>query len=66
METPRKFITAKLLIRKLGSSSVLINYVLMNIRVSLPIESFAMVNLSGASQNYTLIDNHHANVEGIS
>ena len=40
VETPRKFIVAKLSIRKLGSSSVLI---------IIRIESFAMVNFHGVS-----------------
>jgi hypothetical protein len=40
-KTPRKFITAKLLIRKPGSSSV--------------IESFAVINLRGVSTNKTII-----------
>jgi hypothetical protein len=43
VETPRKFITAKLSIRKPGSSSVLI------------IENFAVINLRGVSTNKTII-----------
>ena len=48
VETPRKFITAKLSIRKPGSSSVLIIFLnillaLMKIRV-VRIESFAVIN----------------------
>ena len=43
VETPRKFIIAKLSIRKLGSSSVLI------VPSSLPIESFAIISLRGVS-----------------
>ena len=43
VETPRKFIIAKLSIRKLGSSSVLYE------DPSLRIESFAIINLRGVS-----------------
>ena len=39
---PREFIISKLLIRKLGSSSVL-----MKIRVYIRIENFAIINLRG-------------------
>ena len=53
LETPRKFIIAKLSIRKLGSSSVLIN---SNSRIistdegpSLRIESSVIINLRGVS-----------------
>ena len=42
VETPRKFITTKLSIRKPGSSSVLII-------------SFAVINLRGVSTNKTII-----------
>ena len=57
VETPRKFITAKLSIRKPGSSSVLIICLnillaLMKIRV-VRIESFAVINLRGVSTNKT-------------
>jgi hypothetical protein len=45
VETPRKFITVKLSIRKPGSSSVLI----------IRIESFAVINLRGVSTNKTII-----------
>ena len=56
METPRKFIIAKISICKLGSSSVVIKLLCNNINSiiistdedpSLRIESFAMINLSG-------------------
>ena len=55
METPRKFIIAKLSISKLGSSSVLIIQVLIYNIIStdedpsLRIESFAIINLRGVS-----------------
>ena len=62
METPRKFITAKLSIRKPGSSSVLIicySSVLHIISTDedpgLRIESFAVINLRGVSTNKTII-----------
>jgi hypothetical protein len=69
VETPRKFITAKLSIRKPGSSSVLIIILLalMKIRAygsnitstdedpGLRIESFAVINLRGVSTNKTII-----------
>ena len=48
METPGKFIIAELLIRKLGSSSVLI--IMKNDEdPSLRIESFVIINLRGVS-----------------
>ena len=60
METPRKFITAKLSIRKPGSSSVLI--ICQSIHIistdedpGLRIESFAVINLRGVSTNKTII-----------
>ena len=49
METSRKFIIAKLSIGKLGSSSVLIISALHDEDPSLPIESFAIINLRGDS-----------------
>ena len=54
VETPRKFIIAKLSISKLGSSSVLIiHYYYCIISTdedpSLRIESFAIINLRGVS-----------------
>jgi hypothetical protein len=66
VETPRKFITAKLSIRKPGSSSVLIichiisTYVICHIISTdedpgLRIESFAVINLRGVSTNKTII-----------
>jgi hypothetical protein len=68
VETPRKFITAKLSIRKPGSSSVLIicRYVYMYICIyvhiistdedpGLRIESFAVIHLRGVSTNKTII-----------
>jgi hypothetical protein len=60
VETPRKFITAKLSIRKPGSSSVLIIIVLIIHIIStdedtgLRIESFAVINLRGVSTNKTI------------
>jgi hypothetical protein len=45
VETPRKFITAKLSIRKPGSSLISANN----------IESFAVINLRGVSTNKTII-----------
>ena len=59
METPRKFITAKLLIRKPGYSSVLI--IISAIIIStdedpgLRIESFAVINLHGVSTNNSIL-----------
>ena len=47
METPRKFIVAKLSIRKLGSSSGII--ISTDEDPSLRIESFAMITLRGVS-----------------
>jgi hypothetical protein len=59
VETPRKFITAKLSIRKPGSSSVLIICVLHIISTDedpgLRIESFAVINLRGVSTNKSII-----------
>ena len=52
VETPRKFITAKLSIRKPGSSSVLI---IFDEDPGLRIESFAVINLCGVSTNKTII-----------
>ena len=52
METPRKFITAKLSIRKPGSLSVLIS---TDEDPGLRIESFAVINLRGVSTNETII-----------
>ena len=52
VETPRKFIIAKLSIRKLGSSSVLIilnGIISTDEDPSLRIESFAIINLRGVS-----------------
>ena len=53
METPRKFIIAELLIRKLGSSSVLIinnnNITSTDEYPSLRIENSAIINLRGVS-----------------
>jgi hypothetical protein len=60
VETPRKFITAKLSIRKPGSSSVLIICYVVIISTDedpgLWIESFAVINLRGVSTNKTIID----------
>jgi hypothetical protein len=53
VETPRKFITAKLSIRKPGSSSVLIN-MCTDEDPGLQIESFAVINLCGVSTNKTI------------
>ena len=53
METPRKFITAKLSIRKPGSSSVLI-IIITDEDPGLRIESFAVINLRGVSTNKTI------------
>ena len=63
VETPRKFITAKLSIRKPGSSSVLICALLLLLLSfsstdedpGLRIESFAVINLRGVSTNKTII-----------
>ena len=64
VETPRKFITAKLSIRKSGSSSVLIicicilllaYYISTDEDPGLRIESFAVINLRGVSTNKTFI-----------
>ena len=60
MESPRKFITAKLSIRKPGSSSVLIIIVLIIHIISTDedpgcrIEIFAVINLRGVSTNKTI------------
>ena len=60
VETPRKFITAKLSIRKPVSSSVLIICIISTIIIStdedpgLRIESFAVINLRGVSTNKTI------------
>ena len=53
VETPRKFITAKLSIRKPGSSSALI--ISTDEDPGLRIESFAVINLRGVSTNKTII-----------
>ena len=66
METPRKFITAMLSIRKPGSSSVLIIWIFISANniihiistdedPGLRIESFAVINLRGVSTNKTII-----------
>jgi hypothetical protein len=55
VETPRKFITAKLSIRKPGSSSVLIICHSTDEDPGLRIESFAVINLRGVSANKTII-----------
>ena len=59
VETPRKFITAKLSIRKPGSSSVLIiclcHLISTDEDPGLRIESFAVINLRGVSTNKTII-----------
>jgi hypothetical protein len=62
VETPRKFITAKLSIRKPGSSSVLyiiiiiimLHIISTNEDPGLRIESFAVINLRGVSTNKTI------------
>ena len=55
VETPRKFITAKLSIRKPGSSSVLIIYLFSTEEdPGLRIESFAVISLRGVSTNKTI------------
>jgi hypothetical protein len=53
VETPRKFITAKLLIRKPGSSSV--HIISTDEDPGLRIESFAVINVCGVSTNKTII-----------
>jgi hypothetical protein len=53
VETPRKFITAKLSIRKPGSSSV--HIISTDEDPGLRIESFAVINLRGVSTNKTII-----------
>jgi hypothetical protein len=62
VETPRKLITAKLSIRKPGSSSVLIisannssHIISTDENPGLRIESFAVINLRGVSTNKTII-----------
>ena len=67
VETPRKCITAKLSIRKPGSSSVLIICIIIVLLLlahiistdedpaGLRIESFAVINLRGVSTNKTII-----------
>jgi hypothetical protein len=58
VETPRKFITAKLSTRKPGSSSVLIicaHIISTDEDPGLRIESFAVINLRGVSTNKTII-----------
>jgi hypothetical protein len=52
VETPCKFITAKLSIRKPGSSSVFI--ISTDEDLGLRIESFAVINLRGVSTNKTI------------
>jgi hypothetical protein len=54
VETPRKFITAKLSIRKPGSSSVQ-HIISTDEDPGLRIESFAVINLRGVSTNKTII-----------
>ena len=54
VETPRKFITAKLSIRKPGSSSVPV-IICTDEDPGLRIESFAVINLRGVSINKTII-----------
>jgi hypothetical protein len=54
VETPRKFITAKLSIRKRGSSSVLHHVISTDEDPGLRIESFAVINLRGVSTNKTI------------
>jgi hypothetical protein len=59
--TPRKCITAKLSIRKPGSSSVLIigdyfHIICTDEDPGLRIESFAVINLRGVSTNKTIIN----------
>ena len=57
VETPHKFITAKLSIRTPGSSSVLIIIIIISTDEDpgLRIESFAVINLRGVSTNKTII-----------
>ena len=57
VETPRKFITAKLSIRKCGSSSALIicHIISTDEDPGLRIESFAVINLRSVSTNKTII-----------
>jgi hypothetical protein len=58
VETPRKFITAKLSIRKHGTSSVLIlcgHIISTDEDPGLRIESFAVINLRGVSTNNSII-----------
>jgi hypothetical protein len=57
VETPRKFITAKLSIRKPGSSSYyyLLHIISTDEDPGLRIESFAVINLRGVSTNKTII-----------
>ena len=56
METPRKFITAKLSIRKPGSSSDHHHHTTSTDEdPGLRIESFAVINLRGVSTNKTII-----------
>ena len=56
VETPRKFITTKLSIRKPGSSSVLLllHIISTDEDPGLRIESFAVINLRGISTNKTI------------
>ena len=60
VETPRKLIIAKLLLRKLGSSSVLIMHHIINTDEdpSLRIESLAMINLRGVSMHKAKLLSH--------
>jgi hypothetical protein len=56
VETPRKFITAKLSIREPGTSSVLIIHIISTDEdPGSRIESFAVINLRGVSTNKTII-----------
>ena len=57
METPHKFITAKLSIGKPGSSSVLIicHIISTDEDPGLRIERFAVINLRGVSTNKNII-----------
>jgi hypothetical protein len=57
VETPRKFITAKLSIRKPGSSSVPIicHIISTDEDPALRMESFAVINLRGVSTNKSII-----------
>jgi hypothetical protein len=65
VETPRKFITAKLSIRKPRSSSVLIicHIISTDEDPGLRIESFAVLILRGVSTNKTIIFYRHANIQ---